>query len=151
MKQLMHLHTFALLLVAAISERAGESRAGAPQQQTNTVPNVLSMPVRFAGWPALTSEEVASLQARLSQGHFESLTNLETALLRGSKLMPVSFVFCSQLGRDEKAHPYDETISVIRLNEQKDLVVVEDNRSGVNVIRRWFIRDVPGGTRGPQK
>jgi hypothetical protein len=151
MKQLMHLHTFALLLLAGISGGAAESRAGAPQQQTNTAPNVIWMPVGFAGWPTLTSEEVASLQLRLSQAHIESRTNLETALLRSSKLMPVSYAFCSPLDRDGRAHPYTETVSVCRLNKQNDLVVVEDDRSGIDVVRRWFIRDIPDGKGGPQK
>ena len=151
MKQIMRLHTLALLLLAAISGCVGESPAGAPRRQTNTVPNVVSIPVGFMGWPTLTSKEVASLQVRLSQARIESRSNLEAVFLRGSKLMPVSYDLCSPLDRDGKAHPYTRTVSVCRFNEEKDLVVVEDDRSGVDVVRSWFIRDLPGGKGGAQK
>jgi len=151
MKQVMHLHTFALLLLAGVSGYAGESQPGAPQQQTNTVPSVISMPVGFAGSPTLTSEEVASLRLRLSQAQVEFRTNLEAALPRGSKLMPVRYALWFPLDHDGQAHPYTETVSVCRLNEQKDLVVVEDNRSGVEVVRRWFIRDISDRKEGLQK
>jgi len=151
MKQLIHNYTFGLLLLATLSVCTSQSRAGAPQQHTNGIPDIISMPVGFAGWPTLTSNEVASLQLRLSQAHIESRTNLEAVLLRGSKLMPITHALCSPLDRDGKAHPYTETVSVCRLNEQKDLVVVEDNRGGSEVVRRCFIRDVLSGKEGPQK
>ena len=148
---IIHTYTFASLLLATLCMCAGQSRAAAPQQHTNGIPDVISMPVGFAGWPMLTSNEVASLQLRLSQAHIESRTNLEAVLLQGSKLMPISHALCSPLDRDGKGHPYTETVSVCRLNVQKDLVVVEDNRSGTDVVRRCFIRDVPSGKGGPQK
>jgi hypothetical protein len=133
------------------NECAGEARAGASQQQTNAVPDVISMPVGFAGWPTLTSNEVASLQLRLSQAHIVTLTDLEAELPRASKLVPVSYAFCSPLDRDGNAHLYTETVSVCRLNAQKDIVVVEDDRSRVNVVRKWFIRDIQEREQGSQK
>lgn len=141
MKESTHLVIAAVMLIGLGSVVA---EPPAPQQQTNTCPNVIAMPVGFAGWPILSSNEVASLQSRLtSQVHIGSLTNLESMLPRGSSLMGVRYALCSPLDQNGRAHPYTESTFVCRLNEQKDLVVVADNRSGAEVVQRWFIRDLP--------
>jgi hypothetical protein len=143
MKKPMHLVIAAVLLVVGLSSVAAESRARAPQQQTNTAPKVITMPVGFAGWPILSSNAVTSLQSRLSRAHIESLTDIEGVLPRGSSLMGVRYALCSPVDQNGRAHPYTESVFVCRLNEHKDLVVVVDNRSGAEVVQRWFIRDLP--------
>jgi hypothetical protein len=142
MKKPIHLVIAAVLLLAGLRSVAAESRAGAPQQQTNSCPNVTPMPVGFAGWPTLSSNEVESLRSILSQAPTGSVTNLESLLPRGSSLMGVSYALCSPVERNGRAHPHTESVFVCRLNEQKDLVVVCDNKSGAEVVQRWFIRDL---------
>lgn len=147
-RRILILALSAALILIAFSSVAAESRAGAPQQQTNSCPNVIAMPVGFAGWPTLSSNEVASLQLRLSRAHIASRTNIESLLPRGSKLMGVSYSLCTLVGSNGRVHPYTESVFVCRLNIQKDLVVVCDNRSGDEVVKGWFIRNLPDPKKG---
>ncbi|HZR29839.1 MAG TPA: hypothetical protein VFA71_13760 [Terriglobales bacterium] len=57
--------------------------------------------------------------------------------------MPVSYALMSPVDANGRARPYTETTTVCRLTEDRDLVVVEDDRSGKDIIQKWFIRDLP--------
>lgn len=105
-------------------------------------PNVIATPLGFAGSPALTLAQVESLRTRLSKQEFRETSDLKVALPHLC-LMPVYHALLSPVDANGRARPYTETISVCRLTEDQDLVVVEDNRSGKNIIRNWFIRDLP--------
>ena len=105
-------------------------------------PEVISMPLGFAGSPTLTPAQVESLRTRLSKQEFRERADLEAALPH-LRLMPVSYALMSPIDANGRARPYTETTSVCRLTEDRDLVVVENNRSGKNIIQKWFIRDLP--------
>ncbi|HYG33913.1 MAG TPA: hypothetical protein VEC99_03965 [Clostridia bacterium] len=147
----LQLKILVLLLLVASGGCAVKPEVRSSQLQAGAAPNVISVPLGFSGSPTLTAEEVVSLQSQLSKAHIQSRTDLEAALPRGLPLIPVSYVLCSPLDRNGKPKPYTETISVCRLNTQKDLVVVEDNRSGVDVVRRWFVRDITNPKGGLPK
>jgi hypothetical protein len=100
------------------------------------------MPLGFAGSPTLTPAQVESLRTRLSKQEFRERADLEAALPH-LRLMPVSYALMSPIDANGRARPYTETTSVCRLTEDRDLVVVENNRSGKNIIQKWFIRDLP--------
>jgi hypothetical protein len=154
MTLLMQLQILASLMLTVSLGYASESRPGAPEQRSVVAPsvtNIMTMPVGLAGSPKLTAQEAESLRLRLSEGHIQSRKQLESILPRGSVLMPVSYSSFYPLDRNGKPSPYTEAISVCRLNEQHDLVVVEDNRSGSDVLRRCLIRDIPEQKGGPQK
>jgi hypothetical protein len=110
--------------------------------------NVITMPMRLAS--PLTSPQVASLENRLSKENFTNSANLKAALPKGAMLFPVAYLLRAERTTGV-TRPYTEKISVCRLCENKDLVVIEDNRSGVDVIRKWLIRDVAHGKRSSQR
>ena len=90
----------------------------------------------------LTSEQVDSLAVRLSKQHLTDSDDLQAALPPGFRLMPVGYGFCSPLDANGRATPYTETTSVCRLSKDRDIVVIEDNRTGSQIISKWFIRDL---------
>jgi len=97
------------------------------------------MPLGFAGSPVLTPAQVASMRSLLSKQEFKEMADLRTALPDGLRFMPVSY----GSAYPPDASPYTITTSVCRLSEDHDLVIVEDNRTGKNIIQKWFIRDLP--------
>ena len=115
--------------------------------QSTQLPDVITMPLGFASSPQLTQEQVASLAMRLSQQHFGQMADLEASLPRGSRLMPVCYSTLSAVDANGRAKPYNETISVCRLSEDRDIVIIEDDSSGVDLIQKWFIRDLSKANR----
>jgi len=108
-----------------------------------TPPEVISMPLGFAASPALTPAQIRSIHSLLSKQDFKEMADLRAVLPGGLRFMPVSHALMSPIDANGRARPYTEMISVCRLSEHRDVVVVEDNRTGKNIIQRWFIRDLP--------
>lgn len=136
-----HQLSFILLCVAAIGCRTHHhtSVSSAPL----AIPDVIPMPLGFAGSPALTPAEIASLRSVLSQREFTHMADLRAALPDGLRFMPVRYALMSPLDANGTAQPYTQTTSVCRLSEDQDLVVIEEDRSGSDIIERCFIRDLP--------
>jgi len=128
-----------LLCVAIVGCRTHD--LGSASGTTMPPPDVISMPL-VAGFPTLTPAQVESLRTRLSNLKFREIADLEAAL-PGLLFMPVSYALMSPVDANGRARPYTETTTVCRLTEDRDLVVVEDDRSGKDIIQKWFIRDLP--------
>lgn len=106
--------------------------------------DVISMPLA-AGSPALPPAQIESIHSLLSEQEFKAMADLKNALPDGLFFREVSYALMSRFDEDGRAHPYTETISVCRLSEDRDLVIVEDNQAGTRGIQRWFIRDLERG------
>ena len=138
----MRLHLLVILLcVAGVGCQTHHSPS--VSSATPTPPDVISMPLGFAGSPALTPPQIESIRLLLSKQEFKEMAVLQAALPDGLRFMGVSYDLMSPLDENGRARPYTRTTSVCRLSEDRDLVIVEDNRTGKNIIERWFIRDLP--------
>lgn len=104
--------------------------------------DVAPLPQGFAGSPVLTPAQVESIRVVLLDQEFTEMEALQAALPDGLIFMPRSHALMSSIGEDGQAHPYTEVVSVCRLGEDQDLLVVSDNRSGWDVIQQCFIRDL---------
>lgn len=106
-------------------------------------PDVVTVWPGFAGSPILTSDQVASLAETLSTRQFKDSADLAAALPSGFRFMPVSYALMQPpLDGSGRTGPYTETISVCRLSQDRDIVVIEDDRSGTNILQNWFLRDL---------
>ena len=97
----------------------------------------------FSAPPGLTQEKVESLRSLLLKQQFRELEDLKAVLPEGSLFAGVRYTLKSPFDTTGKMAPYTESVFVCRLNEDHDLVVVEDDRSGKDIIQNWFIRDLP--------
>src|ERR1041384_1284248 len=85
-----------------------------------TPPDVISTPVGFAGSPALTPPQIESIRSLLSKQEFKEMAFLQAALPAGLRFMPARYSLISPVDTNGRPIPCTETISVCRLNEDRD-------------------------------
>jgi hypothetical protein len=90
----------------------------------------------------LTSEEVAALKVTLSKKQIQTQEDITAELPRHAILAGVRYSMISPLDSNGRPAPYTQSTFVCRLSERYDIVVVEDNRTGANIVRHWVIRDL---------
>lgn len=134
-------NSFILLSALVVGCGTTHPRSG-EEARARRLGEVIVMPLDSARGPTLAPTEVESLHRRMSKQRLQERAVLEAALPRGLRLMPVSYSLMSLVDASGSTHPYTETISVCRLSKDWDLVVVEDNRSGKDIVRDWVIRDL---------
>lgn len=138
----MRCHLLVILLcVTGFGCRTPQAPSPSVTSAPTTPPDVISAPLSWSA--ALTPPQVESIRSLLSRREFKEMAALRAALPDGLRFMGVSYAFVSPLDANGRPSPYTEAISVCRLSEDRDLVIVEDNRTGKNIIRNWFIRDLP--------
>lgn len=125
-----------------IKSKTGPAKPAASKASSPpTYPDVIT--VSFSSSSKLTSDQVTALNEKLSTKQFKNSDDLAAALPPGFRFMPVSYALMQPpLDGSGKTGPYTETISVCRLSEDSDIVVIEDNRSGTNILQNWSIRDL---------
>jgi hypothetical protein len=107
-----------------------------------TAPDVLTLPP-WSDSTGLTREKVESIRSVLLKHQFKNISDVEAALPDGMRFFSIYYGLKDTMDSNGTHTLYNEIISVCRLNEDQDLVVVEDDRSATDIIQNWFIRDLP--------
>jgi len=129
-----------ILTVALVGCRTHQARFS--NYTPPAAPDVITMRLLPAS-PVLTQEKVESLRSLLLTQRFRQLEDLKAALPKDFLFLGVCYTLKSPFDASGKMRPYTESVFVCRLNEDHDLVVVEDDRTGKDTIQNWFIRDLP--------
>ena len=110
----------------------------------NSVPPSLARIVsgHVARNASLSSNEVVSLKLRLSKKELKTETDVLAELPPKSRFLPVSYGLIGYTLENGRPAAYTETVSVCGLSHQYDILIVEDNRTGTNLLRQWIIRDL---------
>jgi hypothetical protein len=90
----------------------------------------------------LTSEQVVALKATLSKKRIQTQDDITAELPRRAVLAGVRYSLISPLEANGRPTPYTQATFVCRLNDRYDIVVIEDDRAGSNIVRHWIIRDL---------
>ena len=109
-----------------------------------TVPPKLARVVPGHVWrdASLSSNEVVSLKLRLSKKELKTEADVLAELPTKSRFEGASYALIGYTDENRRPALYTETILVCGLSPQYDIVIVEDNRNGTNVLRQWVIRDL---------
>ena len=109
-----------------------------------TIPPKLARIVPGRVWrnASLSSNEVVSLKLRLSKKELKTEADVLAELPTKSRFEGASYALIGYTDENRRPALYTETILVCGLSHQYDIVIVEDNRSGTNLLRQWVIRDL---------
>lgn len=130
---------FILLTVSVVGCRTHQPRFA--NYRLPAAPHVITMPL--LSQEPMTREQIEALRARLLKQEFRDLAEVKAALPDGFIFGGVSYASKDTFDSHGTHIPYTEAVFVCRLNEDHDLVIVEDHRSGKDLIQNWFIRDSP--------